>query len=514
MRGFEEALADRPDVAEAQVTARAEPQGLDRGAAHERARDVRLHDRTAVRQRRVRDRELERRHREISLADREVDRLPLVPRLVVGRPQPARRRHDAARLAGQVDPRPVSQPEPVRPLLHRERAGRLLVKVEAVAEAVEPRVARLRERRVQRHVCERTGLDVVEREVADREGAAAEERRVRRDQPRAQRRLGDDRLEGRAGRIEALRSAIEQLAASASRQELLQVRRAARRRDLAVGGIARERVEAAGPWVDHHRCAGVGVGMHVPVGEGDPVLDHLLGDALQPCVDRQLQRRQLLAGHRNAQRAHHPSERVDLHTRLLEAAVEPAVVPRLDPGLADDLPALRARVAGRAELRRADLAEQPEELAAERALRIAPDRERGDVHARQQCGVLVEEEGHGPRRVREDDGGRERRADERRPDAADHQRGADPARDAAEPGECLASLGRRRPAAVPVDAAERVGIDGDDGVAVRPGEQPSPRVDDRAARGRQVDRPERLAQRDLAVARALQHLQRPQPQSE
>ena len=62
--------------------------------------------------------------------------------------------------------------------------------------------------------------------------------------------------------------------------------------------------------------------------------------------------------------------RVDAEARAHEARAEERVVRRLDAGLADDLSRLRVRVARRCELALAHLAEQAEELRAERALRI------------------------------------------------------------------------------------------------------------------------------------------------
>ena len=98
------------------------------------------------------------------------------------------------------------------------------------------------------------------------------------------------------------------------------------------------------------------------------------GGALEPRVDRELQRRQRLAL-RHLERADDAAERVDARRARDEAGVQERVVRRLDAGLADDLAGARVRVALRAELRRADLAEQAEELAAEGALRIAARRD-------------------------------------------------------------------------------------------------------------------------------------------
>ena len=62
---------------------------------------------------------------------------------------------------------------------------------------------------------------------------------------------------------------------------------------------------------------------------------------------------------------------VDDDASLLQAAVEEPVVSRLRAGLADDRAGPKARMGAGPKLRRADLAEQPEELAPDRAARIA-----------------------------------------------------------------------------------------------------------------------------------------------
>src|SRR5205085_2524818 len=102
-----------------------------------------------------------------------------------------------------------SEPELVRPALD-QRAFRTGIGLpDAVAEAVEPRVTRLGERGRQRHVLVDARLDVVEDRASEVEGAGAELRCVRRDDPGTECRLRDDRLERRAGWVAAGERAVE-----------------------------------------------------------------------------------------------------------------------------------------------------------------------------------------------------------------------------------------------------------------------------------------------------------------
>src|SRR5438874_12226987 len=116
-------------------------QGLHRLTARDCARDVRTHDRAAVDECRVRDGELERRHLEIALADRQVDRLPLVPRLMLRGAEPGRGRDEPRRLSRNVEARRVSEAQATRPALDPLAP----VDEELVAEPVEPRAPRLPE---------------------------------------------------------------------------------------------------------------------------------------------------------------------------------------------------------------------------------------------------------------------------------------------------------------------------------------------------------------------------------
>src|SRR5256884_2353251 len=94
-----------------------------------------------VRERGVRDGQLERRDLEPALPDGEVDGVALVPgRVPAGeaRLEPGRGGHDAARLAREVEPGRVAEPEGLRPALHVDAAGRRLAAVEHRADLVEP----------------------------------------------------------------------------------------------------------------------------------------------------------------------------------------------------------------------------------------------------------------------------------------------------------------------------------------------------------------------------------------
>ena len=80
-------------------------------------------------------------------------------------------------------------------------------------------------------------------------------------------------------------------------------------------------------------------------------------------------------------------------------------------------PACAFLYASRLELLRADLAEQAEELAAERALRIAPDVLHRDLEARETRAALLQVVRERGARVRDDDGRREGRVEDELPDA-------------------------------------------------------------------------------------------------
>src|SRR5207253_113156 len=104
---------------------------------------------------------------ERALADGEVDRLAFRPREPAALEEPLRGRDEAWRRAGDVDRRSRAEAELPRPVLDEHSLPARIGAVDAVAETVEPRVARLRERRVQRHARVHTGFDVVEDEAAE-----------------------------------------------------------------------------------------------------------------------------------------------------------------------------------------------------------------------------------------------------------------------------------------------------------------------------------------------------------
>src|SRR5205085_10230785 len=125
----------------------------------------------------------------------------------------------------------------------------------------------------------------------------------------------------------------------------------------------------------------------------------LLGHARGVRVDRQLEAAARRGLAERAGRADRASEGVDRDAVPLEAAVQPAVVGRLDARLPDDLARLHVRVLVGLELVLRDLAVQPEELRAEGTLRVLARGERDDVQARERTRALVEELREHPREV-------------------------------------------------------------------------------------------------------------------
>src|SRR5207302_5195535 len=121
-------------------------------------------------------------------------------------------------LTRKVETGGVAEAERVRPALHVERAGCRLPSVEHRPQPVEPGVAGDGERLLEVEAGVDRRLDVVEDDVPDGQGAGAWQARPRGDQSRRKRRFGDDRLEGRTGRIEALRRAVQQRAAGCAEQ--------------------------------------------------------------------------------------------------------------------------------------------------------------------------------------------------------------------------------------------------------------------------------------------------------
>jgi hypothetical protein len=126
------------------------------------------------------------------------------------------------------------------------------------------------------------GLDVVEDDVSHLKGTGTGQDRVGRDQPARKSGFGDDRLEGRAGRIQALDCPVQQRAAgNPSCEELPEVGSILARPPLVEVRVARQCIERAVAGVDDDRGARVRVGVPGEVGEADAVADRPLGRALE-----------------------------------------------------------------------------------------------------------------------------------------------------------------------------------------------------------------------------------------
>ena len=132
--------------------------------------------------------------------------------------------------------------------------------------------------------------------------------------------------------------------------------------------------------------------MTVRVRARDSVTDRLLCDALQARVDRQLELAIRALPRDPPQRADDVSARVHRHERTRDAAVQRAVIRRFDTRLADDLSRVHSAVAALVQLAWTDLPEQPQELAADRAVRIPPLRDLDHLDAAEGRGAFLEEE--------------------------------------------------------------------------------------------------------------------------
>ena len=95
---------------------------------------------------------------------------------------------------------------------------------------------------------------------------------------------------------------------------------------------------------------------------------------------------------------------VDDDPRLLDASVQEPVVASLGARLPDDCARLRAGMLVGGELSRADLPEQAQELAADRAAWIAAVGKRHDTNSGELSRVLVEEEAEVATDPRQHDG--------------------------------------------------------------------------------------------------------------
>ena len=179
--------------------------------------DVRGHELASVRDHRVEARHLQRRHSDVFLADRELNRVARVPRLVPVALErllpPGRRRHDGLPRRGfvaDIEPGGCPEAELPGPLLQPAPLCRAAF-VEAVPDVVEVRVARCREGFRQVHRPVHVGIPVLEDLLvtAVRRRRGALDRRVRREEMLLHRRERGDGLPRRAGRVRDLGDAVE-----------------------------------------------------------------------------------------------------------------------------------------------------------------------------------------------------------------------------------------------------------------------------------------------------------------
>ena len=267
--------------------------------------DVRRHELAAVRDHRVEAGHLQRRHRDVLLPDRELDRVTRVPGLVPVALErllaPGRRRHDRLprrSLVADVEARRRAEAELAGPLLHAA-ARRRAALVEAVADRVEVRVARRRERLRQVHRPVHVRIPVLElllvAAVLGRRRAL--DRRVRREEVLLHRRERGDRLPGRARRVGDLRDAVEPGVVRRLRGGVVDERRELLRVDAPdvdrrlVGRVRRHRAHGAVARVERDDRAARDVVLLVGPGERDALPDRALGRALNVDVDREPDRR-------------------------------------------------------------------------------------------------------------------------------------------------------------------------------------------------------------------------------
>ena len=289
--------------------------------------------------------------------------------------------------------RPLLQPRPV--------VG--AARVVAVADVVEVRVARLGERLAQDHRAVRDGVPVVELELVE---AVALVRRARdvlagREQVVLHGREGDDRLEGRAGRIETGRRAVQAgdvrrsaTTGSSRARSFCRVRLADEDGRL-VRRARGHRANRPVPRVERDDRPAARIERLVLLRDLDALADRPLGGPLQLDVERQPDRvagLRLLAVLRRAERS---AERVDADLRGAGAASEVAVESGLDAGLADlvarpisdDVGALRLQ------LLRRDLAHVAEQVRRRGAVLVVAEERLRDAHARE-LGLALGEVGH------------------------------------------------------------------------------------------------------------------------
>ena len=279
-----------------------------------------------------------------------------------------------ARVAADIEPRLLAEAELLRPGLHLRPVRPLpLASLEvAVADVVEVGVAGLRERRRERHRHVRVRVPVLELLLVEPvgRGRRALEVLVRRQQSVRDRSQRCQRLERRAGRIDACDRTVDAGVVPLLRDlldderlELLRVRPADVDRRL-VGRVRCHRQDGAVARVERDDRAAVRVEVVVLVGELDALAERALSRLLQADVERQPD---VVARHRGPARLEAPerlAERVDAELVHPGRPAQPAVVGRLDPGLADLLAAADVAVLRLLELLQllgrdlADVAEQ------------------------------------------------------------------------------------------------------------------------------------------------------------
>src|SRR6266542_4082064 len=249
------------------------------------------------------------------------------------------------------------------------------------------------------------------------------------------------------------------------------------------------------------------------VGKGDSVADRTLGNALEPDVDRQLERVVYAASGYRPQRADNSPARVHPDARRGEPAVQYAIVRRLDAGLSDNLSGTSASITRLTQLPRADLSKQAEELAPECAPRVPALRQDGWLEAPVRACPLVEIGRKVARGSRDDDGRCERITAEAPADRRDELPTRN-TREPCEPAESRPPDRGRAPPPVRVDCAERGGVGGDDEPTGGSREQATRPVEDRATRRLQADRAKRLRLRHVRETGTLDDLQRPKPEKQ
>ena len=481
------------------------------------ARDeVRRHEPAPVLEQRIETRHLQRRHQQVLLADRELDRVARLPEpldlpclgvalLRVRLPLPADGRQQAGILAADVEAAGLAEAEVARPALQGLAAARRQV-VKAVADLVEIGVAGGGERGRQRHRLVHERVPVVEDLLVaaeDRERRALD-RLVGREQALLHRRERRHGLPRRAGRVAARGGAVDERVVRVRRGERVQLLRvrAADVEGRLVCRVRRERQHLAVRGVESDDRAAVRPPVVVLERTADAVGDRLLRRPLQPDVEREpdgvARHPELL----HLERALRPAERVDAELRPPRRAAEVLVERRFHARLTDTVAGAVALVHLRLQLVLRDLADVAEHLGGERLVLVVPQERGHDRDARELRLVLLQVERplgrhgrpHRDRRQRIALPSLDRLRDLRRRHAEDR-------------GEALHH---------PVAALLRHvgGPELDDGAGDVRDERAAVAVEDRPARRLGAHRPHLVLPRCDEVAVAGEDLQSPQPQEE